>query len=319
MVKNFVRVGLWPAAPALARDLLPLLAAHKREMGFVLGVNSIYRTKSEQAAIFTSRYSRGARSPYGDYRWYQGAQWGRTSGLGPVASPDVGSNHTRGYAVDFAISHFSPSFTWLKNNAHRWGFNHTEGASINEPWHWVWRIGIFPNSASPDPWEGRGAPDPVYASDPGMDLSGSGGGGNNSEVPEMNAEETKMLKEALAAAKDAQRYAKAAYHRAGEGLSIVKWLKARIRGSVKQKSITTTASEARDAAQWVKARVKGSVKGASITAMLQSIQEAVVSGAKTSDAAIFSRAMEIDASLATDADARITEVDEAAEPVTDEV
>lgn len=198
MAKNFVRIGAWPAAPALARDLIPLLQAHKREMGYDLGVNSIYRTKSEQAAIFTSRYGRDAYSPYGDYRTYQGVTWGRTSGLGPVASPDVGSNHTRGYAVDFAISAFSPSFTWLKNNAHRWGFNHVEGSSISEPWHWCWRVGIFPNASTPDPWEGRGAPDPVHASDEGISVGGNSGSGGGSANDYDDLENDMSAKEDLA-------------------------------------------------------------------------------------------------------------------------
>lgn len=194
MVKNFVRVGRWPCAPAVARDLIPLLNAHKAEMGFDLGVNSIYRTRSEQAAIFTSRYTRGAYSPYGDYRTYQGAAWGRTSGLGPVASPDVGSNHTRGYAVDFAISYGTASFNWLRSNAHRFNFNWIEGQSINEPWHWCWYVGIFPTRNTPDPWEGRGAPDPVYASDPGMTLDGgSAPGGGSTETATTQSEEDEVI------------------------------------------------------------------------------------------------------------------------------
>lgn len=195
MAKNFVRVCGWPCAPAVARDLVRLLAAHKRDMGYDLGVNSIYRTRSEQAQIFTSRYSRGAYSPYGDYRTYQGATWGRTSGLGPVASPDVGSNHTRGYAVDFAVSQGSASFQWLVAHAAEYGFNHVEGASIAEPWHWCWHVAIFPDGTEPDPWEGRGAPDPVYPSDPGMSLdripSGAGGGGS---IPESEEDDLMRIK-----------------------------------------------------------------------------------------------------------------------------
>lgn len=195
MTKNFVRIGRWPCAPAVARNLVRLLAAHKRDMGYELGVNSIYRTRSEQAAIFTSRYARGARSPFGDYRWYQGAQWGRTSGLGPVASPDVGSNHTRGFAADFAVSQGSASFQWLVAHAHEYGFNHIEGQSIREPWHWCWRVGIFPDATTPDPWEGRGAPDPVYASDPGIALDGeSAGGGGSSDTTQSEEDDMRLIR-----------------------------------------------------------------------------------------------------------------------------
>src|SRR5690606_39116178 len=70
-------------------------------------------------------------------------------------------------------------FMWLVNNAHKYNFNWTEGRSINEGWHWCWMVGIFPTASTPDPWEGRGAPDPVLSTDPGMTLDGS----NNDTSP----------------------------------------------------------------------------------------------------------------------------------------
>ena len=320
MTKNFVRISGWPCAPAVARDLVRLLADHLRDMGYELGVNSIYRTKSEQAAIFTSRYGRGARSPWGDYRWYQGAQWGRTSGLGPVASPDVGSNHTRGYAVDFAVSQGSASFQWLVAHGHEYGFNHIEGSGIAEPWHWCWRIGIRPDAATPDPWEGRGAPDPVYASDPGMSLddihSGAGGG---TEEDDMNDEERKLLREAHAYAKSADRFARAAYKRSGESVSNTKWLVARVKGTVKQMSLTATLSQARDGVVWLQGRVKGSVKNASLTAMIEAILEAVTGGDNDKAKAVRDRAEVIDQLLPVDPDVQVLEVEESPEPVDDEV
>lgn len=173
MVSNFFRIDGWPAAPALARDLLALRAAHDRECtcGTRLRARSIYRTKSEQHDIFVRRYRKGAFSPWGDYRRYQGAVWGRVDPGGPVASPDKISNHMRGLAVDFAIGKGSTCFWWLRRNAYRWHFNWIEGESIDEWWHWCWHVGIVPGKSTPDPWEGRGAPDPVPASDPGMTLT----------------------------------------------------------------------------------------------------------------------------------------------------
>jgi len=172
MPMNFFRIDGWPAAPALARDLLALRAAHDRECtcDTRLRVRSIYRTRSEQHDIFVRRYRKGAFSPWGDYRRYQGAIWGRIAAGGPVASPDKVSNHMRGLAVDFAIGQGSVCFWWLRRNAHRWNFNWVEGKSIDEWWHWGWHVRIVPDRSTPDPWEGRGAPDPVPATDPGMTL-----------------------------------------------------------------------------------------------------------------------------------------------------
>lgn len=182
MAKNFVRIDGWPVAPAVARDYVKLRDAHNAAFpNEPLIINSGYRTRSEQAAIFTSRYTRGGYSPYGDYRSYQGATWGRHSGLGPVASPDVGSNHTRGYALDLNLPQAgSARHNWFLANAARFNFNWVEGRSIGEWWHVCWKVGIFPNASTPDPWEGRGAPDPVHASDEGISVGGNSGGGGGS-------------------------------------------------------------------------------------------------------------------------------------------
>ena len=174
MVKNFVRIDGWPVAPALARDWIRMAAAARAE-GVILRLNSGYRTRSEQIEIFTQRYRQGATSPWSDYRKFRGFWWGRVDPLGPVASPDDVSNHTRGYAVDIFMG--PGVFDWLTRNAARFGFNHKEGANIGEPWHWCWRIEVFPAASSPDPWEGRGAPDPVYPTDPGLPLDSIGHGG----------------------------------------------------------------------------------------------------------------------------------------------
>lgn len=191
MASNFVRVGArrLPASPGSARDFLRMKADFDKVFPHEpLEGNSIYRTRSEQISIFTSLYARNAWSPFGDYRRYDGSIWGRVAGSGPAASPDVGSNHTRGYAYDLNVDYGSTRFHWLTKNAHRYNFNWIEGRSVNEGWHWCWHVAIFPTASTPDPWEGRGAPDPVLSSDPGMSLDGSpapatGSGGSFIETP----------------------------------------------------------------------------------------------------------------------------------------
>lgn len=60
------------------------------------------------------------------------------------------SNHQRGLAMDISTGISRPeyipkvgptkrtlTFDWLEKNAHKFGFNHTEGHNIGEAWHWV--------------------------------------------------------------------------------------------------------------------------------------------------------------------------------------
>lgn len=82
-------------------------------------------------------------------------------------------------------------------------------------------------------------------------------------------------------------------------------------GSVKQKTLTTTLSEARDAAKWNKARTRGSVKDPSITAMLTAVLEIVSKGDEQTMRMITDRAAAIDLTLDTDPDPEYDETDEA--------
>ena len=313
MTKAFSRIDGWPVAVGIVDSYQGMAAAFQERFGVALVVTSGIRTYTEQVAIFTDRYRIGARSPYGDYRWWNGSQWGRVSGAGTVAQPGT-SNHETGRSLDLAdtgadagvaSSFNSERNQWLSANCWRWGFTHT-GRNFREPWH-------FEQLQVADPFLGRGKPTSISPSDPGELLyGGSGAGGVIVQEDEMNSAQEKKLDDAL-------RYAKAAYERAGKAASIAQWLKGRIKGSVKQKSITTTASEARDAAQWLKGRVKGSTKNPSITAMLEAIQEAVVEGGPTTRQMIADRAAQIELTLVTDADVPVPEVDEPVEPITDEV
>ena len=312
MTKAFIRIDGWPVAIGIVDSYQGMAAAFRERFGVALVVTSGIRTYTEQVAIFTDRYRIGARSPYGDYRWWNGSQWGRVSGAGTVAQPGT-SNHETGRSLDLAdtgsdagvaSSFNSERNQWLSANCWRWGFTHT-GRNFREPWH-------FEQLQVADPFLGRGKPASISSDDPGELRTGAGGGGITNEEDEMNSTQEKKLDDAL-------RYAKAAYERAGKAASIAQWLKGRIKGSVKQKSITTTASEARDAAQWLKGRVKGSTKNPSITAMLEAIQEAVVEGGPTTRQMIADRAAQIELTLVTDADVPVPEVDEPVEPITDEV
>lgn len=172
MASNFFRIDGWPVAPAVAIAFLRWKADHDKNCpcGVPLRINSAYRTRSEQHKKFVAAYRRGARSTTvpADYRWYQGDRWGRVGGAGVVQSPDVVSNHTRGYALDVNISQGGVCQAWNLKNAPKHGFNWTEGRSAREPWHWCWKVAIYPYVGAPDPWRGRGAPDPVPATDPGM-------------------------------------------------------------------------------------------------------------------------------------------------------
>lgn len=194
MSSNFFRICSLPVAPGPARDLLRMKADHDRETGWNMTINSFYRPRSDQVIIFERRYRPGVWSPYGDYRKYQGVYWGRIVDGGPAESPDAnggrGSNHTQGYAGDFYFGVGYTSLAWMRKNAHKYNFNNIEGTRVGENWHWCWYITIQAGPNSPDPWDGKGAPDPVVITDPGMTyeelMGGTGGGGGSSVATPIN-------------------------------------------------------------------------------------------------------------------------------------
>lgn len=128
----------------------------------------------------------------------------------------------------------------------------------------------------------------------------AGGGGATETTPneedEMNAEQEAKLDKLLAIA--TQRVGP---HNETVPESVGRLVK-RQGGSVKQQTITTTASEGRDAAKWSKARQGGSVKDPSITALLLSVLELVSSGNADTQKIVMDRAAEIDLTLSTDSD-----------------
>ncbi len=94
--------------------------------GVDLVAGSAFRSMAEQAVIY-ARYITGTNI---------------VNGSNAKAAAPGTSNHGAGIAIDIAnlngqaISYSSPEYVWLAANAHLYGFDHTEGASINEPWHW---------------------------------------------------------------------------------------------------------------------------------------------------------------------------------------
>ena len=171
MVTPIYRLDGLPVAPAVAVAYVGWKQDHDKNCpcGVPLRINSGVRTTTEQAAIFTARYRKGAYSPYGDYRTYQGATWGRVSGAGPVQSPDIVSNHTRGYALDVNVTGGGKCQAWNLKNAPKHGFHWGEGQGISEPWHWNWALtGNFPTAKSPDPWAGHKPPTSIKSTDMGL-------------------------------------------------------------------------------------------------------------------------------------------------------
>ncbi|MFE7408606.1 peptidoglycan-binding protein [Isoptericola sp. NPDC057559] len=109
--------------------------------GLQLTVRGWNRSLAEQQGFFLQRYRRGARSPFGDYRRYDGSTWGRVGGAA-AAVPGY-SNHGWALAVD--VQDFGGVGEW--GNARRakafpilreHGWTDVEGRRVNEPWHLVY-------------------------------------------------------------------------------------------------------------------------------------------------------------------------------------
>ncbi len=117
------------------------VAEVKAKTGLDLTVRGWNRSYAEQRAFFLQRYRAGAYSRYGDYRRWNGRQYGRTNGAA-AAVPGY-SNHGWGLAVDVnnfgGVGQFSnarrvKALPILKKH----GFTETEGRRVSEPWHLVY-------------------------------------------------------------------------------------------------------------------------------------------------------------------------------------
>jgi len=108
-----------------------------------------WRSYETQKRIFLERYEPGAYSPYGDYRRWNGVQYGRVRGAA-AAVPGT-SNHGGGVAFDaktrrdpgdrprneavvFTSWGDSDRVGWLEA-AKPFGWRETEGRRVGEPWH----------------------------------------------------------------------------------------------------------------------------------------------------------------------------------------
>lgn len=90
--------------------------------GITLVAGSAFRSVIEQSVLYAEYVARLFTAP-------------------TVAKPGT-SNHGNGIAVDVAVNpttsvHYgTQEFAWLQANGGRFGFDWSEGQSVNEPWHW---------------------------------------------------------------------------------------------------------------------------------------------------------------------------------------
>lgn len=220
---TIVRVDGWPVAPGTAVAFLTRLKpAFDAAFGVTLHVYSGYRSYEDQVKIFTERYRRGAHSPYGDYRYWDGSTWGRVSGAGTVAAPGT-SNHQSGHALDIRDSGTDAGVTiagnarsnWIRANAAEYGFTPI-GYTFAEPWHIEF---------TGDPWAG-----------------GSSGGGGSADYDydglelDMSAQQDiEWIKDRLGGSiKDGGSVTK----EIRELQADVAWLKNRVGGTNKTDSVT---------------------------------------------------------------------------------
>lgn len=112
-------------------------------------ITGAWRSYETQVKLFKERYRAGARSPYGDYRYWNGTRYGRVKGAA-AAVPGT-SNHGGGVAVDVktARSAGDPGraravvFTsWEDRDRQRFlkiaagcGWDDDEGRRVKELWH----------------------------------------------------------------------------------------------------------------------------------------------------------------------------------------
>lgn len=111
---------------------------------------SALRTRAEQTALFREnyRYTGRAYKKFPGDRWYDGTVWRHVTNVA-VASPDLGSNHEDGVAIDI---HGGEIQDWIIANGRRFGWDWAEGRRNGERWHFRY----FPQL---DRYKGQGVPD----------------------------------------------------------------------------------------------------------------------------------------------------------------
>ncbi|WP_193636279.1 peptidoglycan-binding protein [Brachybacterium subflavum] len=135
-----------------------MLSRAVAETGVNFNINSAYRSKAEQIALFRANYTnRGTRSKVASTdRMYAGTAWKHTGSVA-VASPDLygtgtGANHTLGIAIDIVPAAIQ---TWIQRNGPRFGWSWAEGKRNNEAWHFVY-------SAAGDQYRSEGTLDHAW-------------------------------------------------------------------------------------------------------------------------------------------------------------
>lgn len=114
-------------------SLTRMLSRAVAETGVNFSIWSALRTHAEQVALFKANYTPAGRGrKLSTDRSYQGKIWKRKSGGVSVASPDLGSNHQDGLAIDI---HPAAIQSWIKTNGLRFGWSWAEGKRVGEDWH----------------------------------------------------------------------------------------------------------------------------------------------------------------------------------------
>lgn len=117
------------AYEALSRALNRAVA----DTGVNFSIWSAGRSKAEQVALFKANYAQAGRGrKLSTDRAYAGRIWARKPGGVSVASPDLGSNHEDGRAVDI---HPAAIQNWFKANGRTYGWSWDEGRRVGESWH----------------------------------------------------------------------------------------------------------------------------------------------------------------------------------------
>src|SRR5699024_2874901 len=103
------------------------------DTGVNFSIWSALRTHADQVALFKANYTKVSRGrKYSTDRAYAGSIWARKPGGVSVASPDLGSNHQDGLAVDI---HPGKIQTWIQRNGLLYGWSWDEGKRVGESWH----------------------------------------------------------------------------------------------------------------------------------------------------------------------------------------
>ena len=105
-----------------------MMATLASQEGITLKINEAYRTNERQTQLYNERKNKAVAKEFG------------------VAAEPGYSNHQSGIALDISVGMDKPTylaggstpiFEWLTKHAADFGFDHVEGKSVGEPWHWV--------------------------------------------------------------------------------------------------------------------------------------------------------------------------------------